>query len=239
LNHPLLTTSFSFCVVKWCEHHEPLFWILLAQWREEPEEMRMWGCKRGRTARSSIRMCWYHMFSETGAEIFVLRSRSSPSCPTECVKMHCHVQREEPETAIIDGGFSCFWSVRTKVHVWYQECVRRHRCWMSTKNNMLSASAFLTSCLWGQKRPGESRLLCVFGTLFRCARTLPRMIAGLHLHTSTCSCMSKDRSGCSPRTVKPWRESLRIFCHAFIRKMYGLVLSTRLEHEVPCSYNCT
>jgi hypothetical protein len=59
------------------------------------------------------------------------------------------------------------------------------------------------------------------------------------LHASTCSCMSKDWSGCSPRTVKPWRESLRILCHAFIRKMYGLVLSTRLEHEVPYSCSCT
>ncbi len=85
----------------------------------------------------------------------------------------------------------------------------------------------------------RAKLLCVFGALFRCARTLPRMIAGLHLHPSTCSCMSKDWSGCSPRTVKPWRESLRILCHAFIRKMYGLVLSTRLEHEVSCSCSCT
>ncbi len=58
------------------------------------------------------------------------------------------------------------------------------------------------------------------------------MIGGLHLRASTCRCMSKDRSGCSPRTVKPWRESLRILCHTFIRKIYGLVLSTRLEHEV-------
>ena len=49
----------------------------------------------------------------------------------------------------------------------------------------------------------------------------------------------KGSSGCSPHTVKPWRESLRILCHTFIRKMYGLVLSTRLEHEVPCSCSCT
>jgi hypothetical protein len=27
------------------------------------------------------------MFSEASAEIFVLRSRASPSCPTECVKI--------------------------------------------------------------------------------------------------------------------------------------------------------
>ncbi len=139
----------------------------------------------------------------------------------------------------IDGGFSCFWCVLTKFHACHEECVKRHRCWMSTKNNMLSASAFLTSCLWGQKRPGQNRLLCVFGALFRCARTLPRMIAGFHLHASTCSCISKDRSGCSPHTVKPSRKSLRILCRVFISKIYGLVLSTRLEHEVPCSCSCT
>ncbi len=87
--------------------------------------------------------------------------------------------------------------------------------------------------------PGQSRLLCVFGAMFRCARTLPRMTACLHLHPSTCSCMSKDRSGCSPRTVKPSRKSLRILCHVFIRKIYGLILSTCLEDEVLCNCSCT
>ncbi len=60
------------------------------EWREEQEEMWMWGCKRSRTTRSSIRMCWYHIFSEASAERFVFRARASPSCGTECVKMHCH-----------------------------------------------------------------------------------------------------------------------------------------------------
>ncbi len=60
------------------------------EWREEQEEMWMWGCKRNRTVRSSIRMCWYHIFSEDSVERFVLRARASPSCATECVKMHYH-----------------------------------------------------------------------------------------------------------------------------------------------------
>ncbi len=60
------------------------------EWREEQEEMWMWGCKRSRTARSSIRMCWYHIFSEASPERFVLRTRASPSCVTECVKIQCH-----------------------------------------------------------------------------------------------------------------------------------------------------
>jgi len=33
----------------------------------------MWDCERRRTVRSSIRMCWYHMFSETSVERFVFR----------------------------------------------------------------------------------------------------------------------------------------------------------------------
>ena len=69
--------------------------------REEQEEMRMWGCKRSRTARSSIRMCWHHMFSEASAERFVFRARGTPSCASACVKMQFHVQREERETAIL------------------------------------------------------------------------------------------------------------------------------------------
>jgi hypothetical protein len=47
------------------------------------------------------------MVSESSPPRFVFRSRGSPSCASECVKIQFHVQREEPETAIIDGGFSC------------------------------------------------------------------------------------------------------------------------------------
>ncbi len=50
-----------------------------------PQEKCMCCCKRSRTVRSSIRMGWYHMFSEASAERFVLRARSSPSCASECV----------------------------------------------------------------------------------------------------------------------------------------------------------
>jgi len=137
------------------------------------------------------------------------------------------------------NGFSCFWWVLTKVHMWHQECVQRHRSWITTKNNKLSLSVFLPTSLWGHERPAQTRLHCVFGTLFRYAHTLTRISWGLHLHVSTWNCISKDRSGCSPRTVKPWRKSLRIFCHDFIRKIYGLFLSTRLEDEVLCSCICT
>jgi hypothetical protein len=61
----------------------------------------MWGCKRSRTARSSIRMCWYHMFLETSTERFVFRARETPSCTSECVKIQFHVQCKQPETAIL------------------------------------------------------------------------------------------------------------------------------------------
>ena len=63
--------------------------------------------------------------------------------------------------------FSCFWWVLTKVHMCHQEWVRSHRSWITTKNNKLSVSVFLTTSLWGHERPAETRLHCVFGALFR------------------------------------------------------------------------
>ncbi len=46
-------------------------------------------------------MCGYHIFSETSAQRFVSRARTSPGCASECVKMQFHAQREEPETVIL------------------------------------------------------------------------------------------------------------------------------------------
>ena len=46
-------------------------------------------------------MCGHHMVSEASAPRFVFRSRASPACRTECVKMQFHIQREEPETAML------------------------------------------------------------------------------------------------------------------------------------------
>ena len=41
------------------------------------------------------------MVSETSTPRFVFRSRASPVCASECVKMQFHVHREEPETVIL------------------------------------------------------------------------------------------------------------------------------------------
>ena len=46
-------------------------------------------------------MCGHHMVSEASAPRLVFRSRASSACVSECVKMQFHVQREEPETAIL------------------------------------------------------------------------------------------------------------------------------------------
>ncbi len=46
-------------------------------------------------------MCGHHMVSETSGPRFVFRSRASPACASECVKMQFHVQSEEPETTIL------------------------------------------------------------------------------------------------------------------------------------------
>ncbi len=61
----------------------------------------LWGYKMIRTARSWIRMCVNHMVSEASPPRFVFRSRTSPACASECVKMQFHVQCEEPETEIL------------------------------------------------------------------------------------------------------------------------------------------
>ena len=46
-------------------------------------------------------MCGHHMVSEASAPRFVFRSQASPACASECVKMKFHIQREEPETAML------------------------------------------------------------------------------------------------------------------------------------------
>jgi len=46
-------------------------------------------------------MCGHDMVSEASARRFVFRSRASPACASECEKMQFHIQREEPETAIL------------------------------------------------------------------------------------------------------------------------------------------
>ncbi len=41
------------------------------------------------------------MVSEASVPRFVFRSRASPVCASECEKMKFHIQREEPETAML------------------------------------------------------------------------------------------------------------------------------------------
>ena len=42
-----------------------------------------------------------HMVSEASVPRFVFRSRASPACASECEKMQFHIQREDPETAML------------------------------------------------------------------------------------------------------------------------------------------
>ena len=46
-------------------------------------------------------MCGIHIILEASAQRFVVRSRASPACASECEKMQFHVQREEPETSML------------------------------------------------------------------------------------------------------------------------------------------
>jgi hypothetical protein len=66
--------------------------------RQEGKCMRV--CKWIRTARSSIRMRWDHMTSETSAERFVFRARAGPLCPSECLKMQLCGHNEKAATSI-------------------------------------------------------------------------------------------------------------------------------------------
>ena len=56
--------------------------------------------KRKRTVRSSIRMGWDHMVSETSPERFEFRTRVGPLCPSESSKMKLYGHREKIETTI-------------------------------------------------------------------------------------------------------------------------------------------
>ena len=98
----------------------------------------MWGWKRRRTVRSSIRMCWYHMFSETSPGIFVLRTRETPSCDSTWVKMEFHVHHEEPETAILTVVSSVFDGCTTKfMYVSSRMCVKTWLVTFSNTKNLL------------------------------------------------------------------------------------------------------
>ena len=123
------------------------------------------------------------MSSETSPERFLFRARATPSCASACVKIQFHVHREERETSILTVAW-------------------RHRSWMKTKNKKEVCVFFYPHRGEGTKKPGETRLNCVFGALFRYARTFTCITVHLHLHVYTCIYMSKDRSRCSPDTVK-------------------------------------
>jgi hypothetical protein len=61
-------------------------------------------CKRSRTARSSMKMGWDHMFSE--ASSFVFRARAGPFCPAESSNMQSCGHRKKAEKADRDGVYS-------------------------------------------------------------------------------------------------------------------------------------
>ena len=56
--------------------------------------------KKEQDRRSSIRVGWDHKFSETSTERLVFRSRTGPSCPSECSKMQLCGHHEKAETTI-------------------------------------------------------------------------------------------------------------------------------------------
>ena len=110
------------------------------KWREVEEEKCMCGCKRIRTVRISMRIGGDQMFSEASAERFVCRSRTSPFCPSEYVKMVCRGAPRETRNSDFDGVCSCLWCVRKEAYMSLLPCMRRHRSWMTTKSPNLNIS---------------------------------------------------------------------------------------------------
>ncbi len=84
----------------------------------------------------------------------------------------------------------------------------------------------------GTKSPGK-QVYNMFWWVVTLRHTLTCITTRLYLHVCTCIYMSTGRSGCSPHTVKPWWKFLRILCHVFIRKMYGLLLSSLWRDQTP------
>ena len=170
------------------------------KWREVEEEKCMCGCKRIRTARSSMKIGGNHMFSEASAERFVFRARTSPFCPSEYVKMVCRGAPRETRNSDFDGVCSCLWCVRKEAYMSLLPCMRRHRSWMRNKSPNLNISAFLHPSPWDLENPRKTRLHCVFVALLRCAHDLTCILTDVLFHVCTCSCMSTLRSSCSQYT---------------------------------------
>ena len=166
-----------------------LQYVVSGKWREVGEGKRMCVCKR---IRSSMRMGWYHMVSETSTERLVFRARAGPLCPAESSKMQLCGHHEKAETVTGTVSVRAF-DVCAATKFIHELCVRRHRFCMTTKSPTLNISAFVPSSVRGFEKPGQTRLPCVFDALLRCAHTLTCIVRGLHLHLSTCSCMSKVR----------------------------------------------
>ncbi len=94
--------------------HELFKYVVRGKWRVVAEGKCICSCKRSRTARSSMKMGWYHMFSEAGTERFVFRARSGLLCPAESSKIQLCGHGKKAEKTDWDGVCSGVWCVRNK-----------------------------------------------------------------------------------------------------------------------------
>ncbi len=62
-------------------------------------------CNRSRTARTSIRIGWYHMISEASGERFKFWARASPLCASRVSKIACEWTARETRNSDFDGPF--------------------------------------------------------------------------------------------------------------------------------------
>ena len=122
------------------------------------------------------------------------------------------------------------WTKRYK-DIWTYVCTQQTQSNDQTKVCFQTRNVSEMEGLLTVKRIEHRGLGCVYD-LITCSlhshytHTLTCITRGLHLHVSTCRCMSKVRSCCSPWPVQPWWKSLRIPLSYIICKIHGLLLTT-------------
>jgi hypothetical protein len=95
--------------------------------------------------------------------------------------MQFHVQGEEPETAILTVPSRVFDACSPKFI-----CTIKNACEISFLDDYQEQQAececFPALITVRARKVRANQVACVFGALFRCARTLTRITSGLHLH---------------------------------------------------------
>jgi hypothetical protein len=200
-------------------------------------------CKRisfSRTVRSSIRMGWDNMVSETSTERFVFRTRAGPLCPAESSKMQLCGHRKKAEKTDWDGVCSGVWCVCNKTsYIPWTMCAKAS----FFHDNQVPHPKYQWFCAVISVRIRKARSN-EFPLCFRCVTSLcthPHMYhqrstpSRIHWELHVKGAVLLSSIHCTTMT----KISQKILLHALIWKIHGLVFSTRVEDEFLGSCTCT